>query len=165
MTAKEQITYEVPKKASRHTNKYLKLCTAQNRSTNRQTWGIRNCICGIQNNLWHPQTNNKTCVCLLVESANFKWNYHFVCEFHLSLRNSLTVAESRTTSHIYLLRHPQQNKCADKFYATGFCTRNPRNFCRWNPLTFWNMFKDLSLESRNIQTQNCTPMQCTIWPR
>ena len=28
-----------------------------------------------------------------------------------------------------------------------------------------NMFKDLSLESRNIQTQNCAPIQCTIWPR
>ena len=81
------------------------------------------------------------------------------------LLNPHTVAESRTTSYIYLLRHPQQNKCADKIYVTGFCTRNPRNFCRWNPLTFWNMFKDLSLESRNIQTQNCAPMQCTIWPR
>ena len=27
------------------------------------------------------------------------------------------------------------------------------------------MFKDLSLESRNIQTQNCAPIQCTVWPR
>ena len=25
------------------------------------------------------------------------------------------------------------------------------------------MFKDLSLESRNIQTQNCAPIQCTVY--
>ena len=23
----------------------------------------------------------------------------------------------------------------------------------------------LSMESRNIQTQNCAPIQCTVWPR
>ena len=27
------------------------------------------------------------------------------------------------------------------------------------------MFKDLSLESRNIQTQYCAPIQCTVSPR
>ena len=32
------------------------------------------------------------------------------------------------------------------------------------PTKFY-MFKDLSLESRNIQTQNCAPIQCTVWPR
>ena len=26
------------------------------------------------------------------------------------------------------------------------------------------MFKDLSLEYRNIQTQNYAPIQCTLWP-
>ena len=44
------------------TNKYLKHCSAQNRSKNRRVCGIRNRICGIQNSLWSPQTNNKTCV-------------------------------------------------------------------------------------------------------
>ena len=73
------------------------------------------------------------------------------------LRNPRTVSESRTASNICLLRKPQQNKCADKIYVTGICTRNP--------LKFWNIFKDLSLESRNIQTQNCAPIQCTVWPR
>ena len=29
----------------------------------------------------------------------------------------------------------------------------------------FNMFKDLYLESTNIQTQNCEPIQCTVWPR
>ena len=29
----------------------------------------------------------------------------------------------------------------------------------------FNMFKDLSMESRNKQTQNCAPIQCTVWPR
>ena len=28
-----------------------------------------------------------------------------------------------------------------------------------------NKIKDLSLESRNIQTKNCAPIQCTLWPR
>ena len=81
------------------------------------------------------------------------------------LRNPLTVAESRTTSNICLLRNPQQNKCADKIYVTGICMRNPLKFCLSNPLTFWNIFEDLSLESGNIQTQNCAPIQCTVWPR
>ena len=27
------------------------------------------------------------------------------------------------------------------------------------------MLKQLPLESRNIQTQNCAPIQCTVWPR
>ena len=94
------------------------------------------------------------------------------CGFHLHfadsnyiLRYSLTVAESRTNSYICLLRNPQQNNCADKIYVTAICTRNPRNFCRLDPLTFCIMFKVLSLESRNIQTENCVPIQCTVWPR
>ena len=81
------------------------------------------------------------------------------------VRNPVTVAESRTTSYISLLRNPQQNKCANKIYVTGICTQNPLKFFKWNPLTFWNIFKDLSLESRDIQTQNCAPIQCTVWPR
>ena len=43
-------------------NRYLKHCSAQNRSKNRQVCGIRNRVCGIQNSLWSPQPNNKTCV-------------------------------------------------------------------------------------------------------
>ena len=82
-----------------------------------------------------------------------------------TLRNSPTAAKSRTTSCICLGRNPQKIKGADKFYVTVICTRNPRNSCKWNPLTFWNMFKYLSLESRNIQAQNCAPIQCTVWPR
>ena len=27
------------------------------------------------------------------------------------------------------------------------------------------MFKDLSLETRNLQTKNCASTQCTVWPR
>ena len=27
------------------------------------------------------------------------------------------------------------------------------------------MFKDLSMESENIQTKNCAPIQCLVWPR
>ena len=81
------------------------------------------------------------------------------------LRNPLAVAESRTTSYICLLRNPQQNKCAEKTYFTGICMRNPLKFCLWNPLTFWTIFQNLSLESRNIQTQICAPTQCTVWSR
>ena len=69
------------------------------------------------------------------------------------LRNPLTVAESRTTSYLCLLRNPQQIKSADTIYVTSICTRNPRKSFKWNPLAFWNMFKCLSLESRNMQTK------------
>ena len=66
------------------------------------------------------------------------------------LRNPLTVAESRTTGYICLLRNPQQNKCADKIYLTGICMRNPLKTCLRNLLTLWNKFWDLSLEFRTI---------------
>ena len=114
----------------------------------------------------------------LVESANCKRNPQVVSVFckckrnpqivsgiRVNLRNPITFAESGTTTYIRSLRNPQQNQCADKVYVTTISTRNPLKFCKWKPLTFWNMFKDLSLEPRKIQTQNCAPSQCTVWPR
>ena len=44
----------------------------------------------------------------------------------VNLRIPLTVAESRTNSYIRMLRDPRHNKCADKIYVTGICTRNLR---------------------------------------
>ena len=35
----------------------------------------------------------------------------------------------------------------------------------WSFRQNFNMFKDLSLESRNLQTQNCAPIRCTVCPR
>ena len=35
----------------------------------------------------------------------------------------------------------------------------------WSLRQSFNTFRDLSLESRNTQTQNCAPIQCTVWPR
>ena len=93
------------------------------------------------------------------------------CKFHLHLRIPVTFCEStymcgiQITSYICLLGNPQQIKCADKICVTSICTRNPRKSCKWNPLTFWNLFKYLSPESRNTMTQNCAPIQCTVWPR
>ena len=54
------------------TNKYLKQCTAQNCSKNRQICGNRNSICGIRNTLWNPQINKNTYAL-------------FVCGFHLHI--------------------------------------------------------------------------------
>ena len=85
--------------------------------------------------------------------------------FYLKLGIPLTFSESRTTTYIRSLRNSQQYKSADKVCSTGICTRNPQKLCIWNPLTFWNMFKVLFLESRKIKTQNCAPIQCTVWPR
>ena len=108
-------------------------------------------FCGI-----HLQFADSTCIC--------GFHLHFADSNYI-LRNPLTVAESKTTSCICLLQNPQQNKCADKIYVTGICMRNPLKLCIWKPLTFWNTFGDLSLESKNIQTQNCAPIQCKFWPR
>ena len=36
----------------------------------------------------------------------------------------------------------------------------------WSFRQNFNMFEDLSMESRNIQTPiNCAPIQCIVWPR
>ena len=51
---------------------------------------------------------------------------------------------------------PQQGRSFCSFFVVYFPLIVPTNF---------NMFKDLSLESRNIQTQNCAPIQCRVWPR
>ena len=89
------------------------------------TYDLRNPLtsCGIRFHLRIPHTN-------FADS-----NYFFDDSTYIS-RNPLTVAESRTTSYICLLRNPQQNKCADKVYVTGICMRNLLKFCLWNPLTF-----------------------------
>ena len=53
-------------------------------------------------------------------------------------------------------RIPQQGRAICSSFVHSFPLIVPTKF---------NMFKDLSLESRNIQTQNCAPIQCTVWPR
>ena len=113
-------------------------------------------ICGIRLQVRIPHTN-------FADSTYISgFHLHFADSTYI-LRNTLTVTESRTTSNISLLRNPQQNNCAEKINATGICMRNPLKFCLWNPLTFRNIFKDLSMESRNIQTKNCAPIQCSVW--
>ena len=54
---------------------------------------------------------------------------------------------------------------AKKNLRCRYLCEEPRKFCTWNPLTFWNMFKDLSPESRDLQIPNCAPIHCTVWPR
>ena len=85
----------------------------------------------------------------------------FICGFRLQIlqilltfADRLRAAESKTAKYIRLLWNPRHNTSADKIYVTGICARNPRKFCKWNPFTFCNMFKDLSMESKNIQMQN-----------
>ena len=88
-------------------NKYVKYCTAQNRSKNRQ-------ICEIQISLWNPQTNDKTFVSLnwaVAESTTvsgirkFADSAYRFCGFHLHLRIPLTFCG------IHLqLRNPKQRR-------------------------------------------------------
>ena len=75
------------------------------------------------------------------------------------MRNPLTVAESRTTSYFCWLRNPQQNKCDDKMYA-----ESTEILFVESTYIFEHILR-LYLESRNIQTQNCSSIQCTVWPR
>ena len=109
--------------------------------------------------LWIPLTMAKS---LLLNSALLEiripalaFNCSYACSALNKIRNPLTVCGIRlhlriplkfcgiqTTSYIRLLRKPRHNKCADKSYVTLICTRNPQKFCKWNPFTFWNMFKD-----------------------
>ena len=92
------------------------------------------------------------------KSSNLRIPLTF-CGNHLHLRNSKQLA-------IFgCCKIRKKNQWAGKYYVTVICTQNPLKFCKWNPLTFWNMFKDLSLKSRNRQTQKCAPIQCTVWHR
>ena len=51
------------------------------------------------------------------------------------------------------------------YFVTGICVQNPRKSSEWIPFTFWNMFKDVFLDSNDLQTPNCEPNQCTVWSR
>ena len=91
--------------------------------------------------------------------------FAYICGFFLDLRkplifvNSFISVESRTISSVRLWWKPRQNKCSDKIYVNGICTWNPRN-----SFAFWNLFKHLSLEFRNIQTPSCGRTQWTVLP-
>ena len=84
----------------------------------------------------------------------------FADSTYILRRNPLTVAESRIRAIFPCCRIRNKINVPN---VTNIYTRNRRKSCKGNPLTFWNMFKYLCLESRNIQTQNCA--QCTVWPR
>ena len=75
------------------------------------------------------------------ESTNSSWNPLIFADSAYILRNPLTVAESRTTSYICLLRNPHQSKCADKINVAGICMRNPLNFVCGIHLHFGTYFK------------------------
>ena len=108
--------------------------------------------------LWNPLT---------FAGSPFKF-----CGLHLHLRILLKFCGI----HLQLL-NPEQlaifaccgvrdsTNVPNKTYVTSIYTRNPRKSCYWNPLTFWIIIKSLSMESRNIQTQNFAPIQCTVWTR
>ena len=63
----------------------------------------------------------------------------------------------------------------DTYTHFEHCKRIPqqgRSLCSSFVLKFslivrqdFNLLKGLALESRNIQTQKCAPIQCTVWPR
>ena len=57
---------------------------------------------------------------------------------------------------VHCKRIPQQGRSLCSSFVHYFPLIVPTNF---------HMFKDLSLESRNIQTQNRASIQCTVWPR
>ena len=80
---------------------------------------------------------------------------------YVQLRICFTFDESGTTTYICSLWNSLSRQIVRCRYLYAESTRNRK----WNPLTFWNKFLDLSLESRNIQTQNCLPIQCRLWPR
>ena len=59
----------------------------------------------------------------------------------------------RTVHFVHCMRIPQQGRSLCFSFVVSFSLI---------VLTNLNMFKDLSLEFRNKQTQNCAPIQCTV---
>ena len=117
-------------------NKYFKPCTTQNCSKigefaeSATVFAESRTVCGIHKQILRHEYSYIELLRnpqLKAESANCKWNSHFVCGFHLKLLISLTFWEfhlhftesayscSRTTSYICLLRNPQQKNVPTKF--------------------------------------------------
>ena len=65
----------------------------------------------------------------------------------------MVTLRGQTVNHENCERIPQQGR--------SFCSSFVLSFTLIAPTKFY-MFKVLSLESRNIQTQNCGPIQCTV---
>ena len=82
------------------------------------------------------------------------------------LRNPLTFSESKTTSYTHwLVADSATQQMWRQILRYTHMYAETRKFCKRNQLTFWNVFQDNFLDSRNIQIQNCSPIQCTVWPR
>ena len=120
---------------------------------------------GIGNCKWKPQIVSGIPK-LLADSANCKRNPHkiaestYICGIRLHLRNPEQLPKFARCRAATKSMYRQNLR-----YRYLYVTRNPLKFFKWNPLTFCYMFKDLSLESRSIQTQNCALIQYTVWPR
>ena len=98
-----------------------------------------------------------------MESANCKRNLQIVSGFRkfmrillaifgfglqfaestYNLRNPLTVAESRTTSYILMLRESANKQMCRQFLRYRYWYAESTEMFWWNPLKFWNMFKKL----------------------
>ena len=114
-------------------------------------------VCVIRLHLRNPPTNfaDSTYICGL--------HLHIVKITYI-LRKPLTVAESRATSYICLLRNPQQNNVSTKFTLQIYVCGIHWNFvCRIH-LHFGTFFK-ICLWNPGTYRQKCAPIQCTVWPR
>ena len=89
---------------------------------------------------------------LLADSANCRRNLHTASEVRINLRNPLTFAES---VYIRGIRNNYLYSLVDAEPETkSICRQNlPYSYLYAESTVIWNMFEDLSLESRNIQTQ------------
>ena len=84
------------------------------------------------------------------------WDWVFYCFFFETLWKFFFTLRGQTVHFVHCKRIPQQGRSLYSSFVLYCPLIVPTNFSH---------FKDLSLESRNIKTQNCAPIQCTVWPR
>ena len=77
-----------------------------------------------------------------------------------------TVAESRTTVALYSLvaESAAQQMCRQNL-RYRYLIKESTEVLLLESTNILEHVQSLSVESRNIQTQNCAPIQCTVWPR
>ena len=72
--------------------------------------------------------------------------------------------QTKKSSDFELLWNPQQNKRVEKKRYSFLYSESTEILLKESTYMLEG-FKDLSVESRNMQAKNCAPIQCTIWPR
>ena len=116
------------------------------------------------NKMRNPLTICGIRLLLRIPQINFADSTH-ICGFHLHFAKSTYSCGIQNNQLFLLLAESATKQMGRQKLRYRYMYAESTEFYLWNSPTFKNIFQDLFLDFRNIQTQNCAPIECTVWPR